>query len=500
MSLQLINIILGMKIRQARLDAGLTMSEFANACGLSPSYVTEIEKGRKYPRSDKIIKMADAVDKSYDDLVSIKLPPSLTYLESTLSSSVVQRFPFDEFGFEAGDLVNLLTRKPDKASALLHAVLEMIRSYDLKEEEFLRAALRSYQEMHENYFPELEEAVTHFTTDFGGKYQLTSDEPVALTTLKSILKSEYNYKIDDEKIATMADLAAYRSIYIPGKQPVLHVNNLLYTRQLKFIVARELGYQFLGLEERSHTSTPDKISSFQQLLNDYKAAYFGGALLMRQEPFLKNLQEFFSQTIWRPDLLLAMLSAYNVTPEMLLYRLSELVPQFFGLKIHFLRFHHTSGTAEYQLIKRLNMNHLLVPSGIALNEHSCRRWLSIRLLRESAAMKEPRTVEEMPIGVQLSEFLDSRDQFLSIGFARRLVLSPDVFSSVVIGIRLDDTLKHAIHFVKDPLIPHVIINETCERCPLHKNQCDLRAAGPTILQAREQEHARKLAIDLLREH
>ena len=121
MSLDLINIIFGMKVRQARLDAGLTLSEFAALCDLSPSYVTEIEKGRKYPRTDKIVKMADALEREYDDLVSIKLPPSFSYLESTLSSSVVQRFPFEEFGFEAGDLVNLLTRKPDKASALLHA-------------------------------------------------------------------------------------------------------------------------------------------------------------------------------------------------------------------------------------------------------------------------------------------------------------------------------------------------------------------------------------------
>ena len=499
MSLRLINIIFGMKVRQARLDAGLTLSEFANSCELSPSYVTEIEKGRKYPRTDKIVKMAEALGKSYDDLVSIKLPPSLTYLESTLSSSVVQRFPFDEFGFEAGDLINLLTRKPDKASALLHAVLEMARRYDLKEEEFLRAALRSYQEIHENYFPDLEEAAARFVSDFGKKYPLEGEEPATLATLESILRNEYSYEIDDKTIASMADLSSYRSVYIQGKKPKLYINNALYSRQVKFMLARELGYQYLGLKERSKTSTPDKIDSFQQLLNDFKAAYFGGALLMRQRPFLINLQDFFAQPTWRPDLLLAMLAKYNVTPEMLLYRFSELVPQFFGLKLHFLRFHHTSGTTDYHLIKQLNMNQLLVPSGIGLFEHHCRRWLSIRLLQESASMAEPQTVEEMPIGVQLSEFLESQDQFLTVGFARRLVLSPNVYSSVVVGFRLDADLKHTIHFIEDPIIPHVIINETCERCPLQENQCQLRASEPTILLAREQERARKLAIDLLRE-
>ena len=87
--------------------------------------------------------------KTYDELVSIKLEPSLTYLESTLSSSAFQRFPFDEFGFEASDLITLLTRQPDRASALLHGMLELTRRYSLDTEDFLRAALRAYQEIHE---------------------------------------------------------------------------------------------------------------------------------------------------------------------------------------------------------------------------------------------------------------------------------------------------------------------------------------------------------------
>ncbi len=499
MSLHLINIIFGMKVRQARIDAGLTLTEFADACELSPSYVTEIEKGRKYPRTDKIVKMAEVLSRGYDDLVSIKLPASLTYLESTLSSPIVQQFPFAEFGFETGDLVSLLTRKPDKASALLHAILEMTRRYDLKEEEFLRAILRSYQEIHENYFPELEEAAERFIARFGKNMPLDGNEPPTLRTLATLLQTEFNYEINDEAIAVTPELTNYRSIYVPGKKPKLYINNMLYSRQVKFLLARELGYQFLDLKDRSQTSTPENVRSFQQLLNDYKAAYFGGALLMPRDSFLKNIQAFFDQPSWQPNRLLEMLKTYNVTPEMLLYRCSELVPQFFGLKIHFLRFHHRSGTTNYQLIKQLNMNQLLVPSGIGLFEHYCRRWLSIRLLRESAMMEDPHTVEEMPIGIQLSEFLDSNDQFLSFGFARKLVLDPNVYSSVVVGFRIDANLRQTMKFTEDPTIAKVSINETCERCPLEKELCDLRATEPTVLVALEQKRARERAIDLLSE-
>ena len=497
MGFQIINIIFGMKVRQARMDADLTLSEFAGLCDLSPSYVTEIEKGRKYPRTDKIVRMAAVLGKDYDDLVSIKLPPSLTYLESTLSSSVVQRFPFEEFGFEAGDLVNLLTRKPDKASALLHGVLDVARHYNLREEEFLRAALRSYQEIHENYFPDLEESAGRFIAEFGQKYPLIEGDTVKLATLEAILRDEYGYTINDKTLANTAELSGYRSVFIPGKEPRLYINNALYSRQVKFILARELGYNYLDLKERSQTSPPDKINTFQQLLNDFKVAYFGGALLMPQTSFRQHLQTFFETTTWNPKLLLGMLTEYNVTPEMLFYRFSELIPQFFGLKLHFLRFHHTAGSTNYGLIKQLNMNQLLVPSGIGLKEHYCRRWLTIRLLREIAVQGVPQTVEEMPIGAQLSEFLESQDKFLSIGYARQLVLSPNVYSSVVVGFRVDAAVHETIRFLDDPAIPNIIINETCERCPLTKSQCQLRAAEPILIQERERKRARKLAINML---
>lgn len=93
MNTQLINIIFGMKIKQARTDTGMTLSEFAAQCDISPSYVTEIEKGRKYPRADKIMRMAEVLQKEYDDLVSIRLEPPLTQLGSALSSPFSVSFP-----------------------------------------------------------------------------------------------------------------------------------------------------------------------------------------------------------------------------------------------------------------------------------------------------------------------------------------------------------------------------------------------------------------------
>ena len=452
MTNNLINIIFGMKVRQARLEASLTLSEFASQCELSPSYVTEIEKGRKYPRVDKIMRMVEVLNKPYDELVSIALSPSMTYLSTTLKSIAFQRFPFDEFGLELSDLVNLLTREPEKASALLHAVLEIGRRYGLHEEDFLRAALRSYQEIHENYFQDLEDAAQTFIVTLGAKYDLSSDPPASEKTLRTILQDEYGYNFDLTAITEQPALTKYRSVFFEGKSPRLLINSDLHARQIKFVLAREIGYQYLKLKERSFASTPDHINSFLQILNDFKAAYFGGALLMPRQHMLADLQHFFGQTAWSPHLMLAMLDKYQVTPEMLFYRFSELIPQFFGVKLHFLRFHHQENSGSYQLIKQLNMNQLIVPSGIGLLEHYCRRWLSVRLLRDMEGAEQVPSPSDQPhVGVQMSEFVESQDKFLCLGFSRELSLSPGVTSSVIVGFRVDPDLKNTIRFAQSTL-------------------------------------------------
>lgn len=491
MSVNLANIIFGMKVRQARMEANLNLTEFAGQCELSPSYVTEIEKGRKYPKANKIMRMAKVLGKDYDDLVSIRLAPSLTYLEKILSSPLLRQFPFEEFDLEIADLVNLFTRAPDKASALLHVVLEIGRQYDMKDEHFLRAALRSYQEIHENYFQDLEDAAA----EFAEKYKLHTDLPIDFEALRGLITDTFGYELDETVLAQDEALSVYRSVFVEGARPKLLVNSAFYPMQIKFLLARELGYQYLGIKERSITSTPDRVDSFQQVFNDFKASYFAGALLIPRASILADVQEFFQLETWSPYRLLNMLDTYDITPEMLLYRLSELIPQFFGVRLHFLRFHNTDDT--YHLYKRLNMNNLRLPSGIGLHEHYCRRWLSVRLLRDMIETDTDMPRETPFLGAQISEFLESHDRFLSFGFARPLVLSPNVSSSVVVGFRLDSDLKQTIRFAEDPSIPVVIINETCERCPLVGDQCTVRGAEPVILRQEEQKAARKSTLDKL---
>jgi len=487
-----ISAILGMKVRQARQSRGLTLSQFAQLCNLSPSYVTEIEKGRKYPKPDKIARMAEVLNTTYDELVSIKLDPSQAYLERVLSSPALQKFPFELFGLDTSDLVELITRAPTKASALIHALVEVARQYDMKIEHLLRAALRSYQEIHENYFAQIEEAVDRFAERHG----LEGVYPIPLGRLYELVETELGYEVDETLIPQYPRLGHYRSIFVPGNPPKFLLNPRLSPAQKKFVLARELGYAFLELRERALTSAPDTVDSFQQVLNDFKASYFSGALLMPRTAVVEDLREFFDAPTWEPERLRAFLDRYDVTPEMLLYRFSELIPEYFGVKLHFLRFHDFDG--EYRLTKQLNMSRLMIPSGLGLNEHFCRRWLAIGLLRKLTAARSKGGPFPV-VAVQRSQFLESEDAFLCLGFARPLTLSPEVGSSVIVGFKYDDHLMETIRFASDPTIPHEIINETCERCPLTIEECGFRAAPPTILQEQEAIRHRKEELEQLLE-
>src|SRR5690625_1180790 len=81
-----IHIIFGLKVRQARLARSMSITELSERSGLSPSYITEIEKGRKYPKTDRIVDLSQALGYDYDELVSLKLDPPLSFLETPLTS------------------------------------------------------------------------------------------------------------------------------------------------------------------------------------------------------------------------------------------------------------------------------------------------------------------------------------------------------------------------------------------------------------------------------
>ena len=61
-----IRLIFGLKLNQIRTEKNLSLFGLSKLTGLSKSYLNEIEKGKKYPKTDKIIILSEKLEVSYD--------------------------------------------------------------------------------------------------------------------------------------------------------------------------------------------------------------------------------------------------------------------------------------------------------------------------------------------------------------------------------------------------------------------------------------------------
>ena len=60
--------VLGRRLRALRLGQGETLTETAARAGISPQYLSEIERGRKEPSSEMIAALAGALDVTLTEL------------------------------------------------------------------------------------------------------------------------------------------------------------------------------------------------------------------------------------------------------------------------------------------------------------------------------------------------------------------------------------------------------------------------------------------------
>jgi hypothetical protein len=364
----------------------------------------------------------------------------------------------------------------------------------MRVEHFLFAALRSYQKMHQNYFADLETAATKFV--HAQRWKIAP--PLAMEKLKAVLADQYHYILDETTLGRFAELQGFRSIWLAGKPPRLLLNPKLLPAQKAFVLGREIGYLYLGLQERAVTSSWLKVESFEQVLNNYKASYFAGALFINRDLLQKDLAGFFRNEKWDGEKFLALMRRYDATPEMFLYRLSQLMPKLFDLQeMFYLRFNNETGSDIYRLTKELNVSRMLVPHGIGLNEHYCRRWLSVSLLKDLAKKQKQGKAKAPLVAAQRSRFLESEAEFFVITLARSLALTEGTNSSISLGFLINDTFKNTVRFWDDPAVPRVDVNETCERCGLSEAQCRDRVAPPTIYRKQQEQKTREEVLHRL---
>lgn len=467
----------------------MSLSDLSQKSGLSISYINEIEKGKKYPKSDKIIALAAAMDVDYDTLVSLKLSKRLEPISDLLSSNVLTELPLELFGIDPANLLEILSDAPTKISAFVGTLIEIARNYNMSIEKFYFSTLRTYQEMHDNYFEDIELEAERFLTE----HQVADDQLLDEAYLADVLKSRFQYSIEPINERTNPEFASVRSLTITNASGNrLLINAHLSSVQRAFIYGREIGYLYLNLKNRLHTTALVEAESFEQLLNNFKASYFSSAIIIKRSLLVPAIAGFFAQKTWQPDKLIQLIHDFNTTPESFCYRLSNVLPRYFGInQIFFSRFNNFVGQNLFDMTKEMHISRKHYPHTVK-DEHYCRRWVALTILNDLGELILNKEQPRVLCKAQKSTYIDTQDQYLVISFAQPMSPTPNLNASVSMGIYLDDQTREKLAFLEDPGLPSREVNQTCERCSLF--DCRERIAAPVILQKKHKNEELRKAL------
>jgi XRE family transcriptional regulator, fatty acid utilization regulator len=485
-----IKLIFGFKVKYLRQQKDLSYHQLADITGLSPAYLHEIEKGKKYPKADKIFALAKAFGVDYDYLVSIHASKKLQPIIDLLESDLLKVFPLEEmFGISATKLLELFSNTPDKVNAFIGTIIKIARNYQMRSEHFYNAALRSYQDLHDNYFEDLENAVKKFKLDN------EINEKVAYTTafLEKLLKEKYNITIDRKTLYTHDTLRGIRSLYSPVSNKLL-LNTGLTAPQEHFLMGRELAFQYLQMNERPYETIIQKPDTFEKLLNNFKASYFSVALLMDENIMIADIKQWASMDRWESDYFARLFDKYGVTAEMFIQRMTNILPKHFGIKdLFFLRIAGNDDLRTFRMTKELHLSQIHNPHANELNEHYCQRWVSINILKKLRL--HPAPAPSLLVEAQLSKYWETDNMYLCLSVAKPSVSPEKESVSVTLGLLVNDDLKALLKFLGDPAIKFRQVHTTCERCSMP--DCNERIAPPTVIEREKKSlEVEKLLLEL----
>ncbi len=480
-------IIFGLKIKELRLNKGLSFSDLSKLSGMSISYLNEIEKGKKYPKIDKIKKLAKTLDTSVEEMTSFQLNASLLPVGELLRSNFLNELPLDLFGIELQKVVEMISKAPVKVGAFISTLVELSRNYALQEQNFYFGAMRAYQELHYNFFEEIEEQTDQFLLEHNLKPQ-----DINSSILEKVLLEEYHCKVDASELSLYPELKNIHSIYNP-KKSTLYIHKDVNEKQKTLLLGREIGFRFLELKDRPFYAPLRIPQSFDPVLNNFKATYFATAMILNRKELAKEVERFCSKETWDAEALIQIIKNYNVTPEMFVHRLTNILPKYFQLKaLFFIRVRTEPDSHKYTIDKVLHLNQTHHPHSNKIYEHYCRRWISIDVLKDLEQARNQNNVE-MITKIQRSKYHGTDDEYLTISIGIPAGPLQDKDMSVTFGILMDDWLKKVVQFSSDPAIPSKIVNKTCERCPIM--DCKERVVPPNVYEQKKKWNATQTKLN-----
>lgn len=463
----------------------MAFTDLSARSGLSVSYLNEIEKGKKYPRDEKLHLLAQSLHTSPEWLRSADPGTHLAPVAALLQSNFLNELPLELFGIDTGRVLEMLAAAPLQVNAFVISLVELAQHHAVGTDHFYLSAMRAFQELNNNYFPELEAAAKTCRVKFA-----LSNRACDVSTLKRILINHFGLRIQANGLSAYPELAHLRSVFIPKSKELL-LNPNMSEEQLLFQLAKEIGFQYLGLQPRPYASTVLTVTSFEQVSNNFKAGYFAVALLIDEWEFLAKLETAFNTPSFDPNVMLQWLEHYRVSPDILFQRFN-VISVHWGLDaVFFHRLVYNKADDHYVIDKELHLHHVDRQYAGRPNEHYCRRWLSSRLIQGLTMEGNPGPVT----GMVKMQYAGSDQYWLCLGIARASAFRPDEWTGLMIGVLINAVSEKRFKFLNDQSIPLQIVGMTCERCGIA--DCKERASLPVVLDKWQKKQAIKDRIKAL---
>ncbi|MFZ8932408.1 MAG: helix-turn-helix domain-containing protein [Bacteriovoracaceae bacterium] len=471
MNQESIKFLLALRVKHLRNASGLSLKQLSNETGLSPSYLNEIEKAKKLPKMEKLMSLSKALGVDLDQLLSKNVDQKLRPLVNFLESRFFKDFPLEVFGISHYEVYDLMSHDPIKFSTLLSAFNSMIRSYDLNLEDIHYSALRVYQESHKNYFEDIEA----IADEVRKKMKVVNEK-----NIQALLERSFHYHLNKKSLDKIDGLEELRSLFIfEDSKKHLYINEKLLAPQKLFVLGKELGYEVLQLDRPQNK----ELKLYKDLLNDFKASYFAGALIMSAKDLVKDMKLIFAQQEFRERDFKKLMLKYGASSEVFLNRLTQILPRFFNFdELFFLKLENENthdNLNNYDITKELHFSKIHAPHGIGLKEHYCRRWITITLLKQLEQKLAKGIYKKPLIGVQVSKMINTNDDYFVVSIARPSRLKKNKNSCLTLGIQINQEFKKKVKFWNSNQIQNREVSQTCERCP--KEDCLERAYAPAIV-------------------
>ncbi len=482
-------LILGLKIRQTRLEKKISLKELSEATGISISYLNEIEKGKKNPKPLKIAGIAERLDISYDWLVSLKLDDNLAPFQEILNENTLSNLPLDFYGIDNSKLLELFTSEPSKIAAFIKVIEEISSNYEISQNTFLRYALHSYIELLGPLNQELELKAQDFIKH--NKLPVFPDENI----LKDLLTVKYSIPVNRSRFDENTFQNEIEAIFYKGRVRKLITNELLRKSQRKLVYSKSLASIELNVDQRAVVMPVFQSNRFTNLLDEYRIGYLAGAILIHKEQIRILLTDLMDSVQWKPWLIEEFCKNHDILPETLAKRCFSLLKDL--MKIDHYYYHKMefdSVKNEFCLIENFNSSLDVQAPSEKVKEHYCRRWSAVKhSLEISAESKRRDTRDDIMVNSQILIFNDSNNEFLEISLCRISNLNSNKAFTHTIGILLDEKQRKRLRFLADPKIKILHSANSCERCS--ELTCKERVAQPVIYNQKRESEAKKQALD-----